>query len=520
MIDLIEKYLVINHFASQKESFRDLFQSHPNYPSVFAITDTLDMLSIKNIAVKIPKEQLLELPNSFLAIFKEGLVLVTKLITEVVIYPEKGGKQYLSFVEFTEDWDGIIIVIEPHENITNWSLKNDSKWFIFSLQVIVLIILSTIYNNYGLNEIVLLTMSTIGFFLGVLIVQEKLGFKNQIVSKFCDMTPHSSCDSVIKSVKGKINNWLGFSDLPVLFFGINLISIILQPTKSSAIVGLLSLLSIPLIVYSIWIQKMELKRWCSLCLAISFLILLQSTLWIIMNESFFDLSVTSLFPYLFSMILITSFWLALRPNLENKIKAEKLLIDLQKFKRNYVFFNLLSKKIPFIIGLGKLEGLQFGNRNADVALTIILSPTCEHCHTSFQEAFELVTKYPEKVFLNVLFNINPENKDNPYKVVVERLLAIYYSDSVLAKEAIFDWHIKKIGLALWIKKWEVDTISMKVNHQIHQQYEWCLVNEFNYTPVKIVNSKLFPNEYSISELKFFLCDFSDEKELLEKSSLV
>jgi hypothetical protein len=30
----------------------------------------------------------------------------------------------------------------------------------------------------------------------------------------------------------------------------------------------------------------------------------------------------------------------------------------------------------------------------------------------------------DKIFLNVLFNVNPENVDNPYKVVVERLLSI------------------------------------------------------------------------------------------------
>jgi hypothetical protein len=53
---------------------------------------------------------------------------------------------------------------------------------------------------------------------------------------------------------------------------------------------------------------------------------------------------------------------------------------------------------------------------------------------------------------------------------------------------------------------------MKVNHQIHQQYNWCSENEFNYTPVKIINDKLFPKEYDINELKYFLNDFSEEKE--------
>ena len=38
-------------------------------------------------------------------------------------------------------------------------------------------------------------------------------------------------------------------------------------------------------------------------------------------------------------------------------------------------------------------------------------------------------------------------------------------------------------------------------------------NNFNYTPVKIVNDKLFPTEYELNELKYFLNDFIEEKEV-------
>ncbi|CAM2826480.1 hypothetical protein [Flavobacterium frigoris] len=65
MISLVEKYLEISHYSSQKSEFEDLFQSHPNYPSLFTITDSLDLLSIMNMAVKVPKEQL----SNYLIIF-------------------------------------------------------------------------------------------------------------------------------------------------------------------------------------------------------------------------------------------------------------------------------------------------------------------------------------------------------------------------------------------------------------------------------------------------------------------
>jgi hypothetical protein len=515
MISLVQKYLEINHFSSQKKVFEDLFQSHPNYPSVFAITDTLDLLAIENVAINVLKEQLIELPDSFLAIFNQRLVLVSKTPSLINIETEKGEQLNLSFNEFIEDWSGIIIAVEPNTIIIREGGNRNFRGLLFCLPAIALIALSVFYYRYGLADFIFLFTSLSGLIFSVFIVQEKLDFKNEIVSKFCNITFNTSCDSVIKSEKGEFNKWLSFSDLPVLFFSVNTLSLLLQPAGSSNVIGILSFFSLPVIVYSIWLQKIQLKKWCALCLAVSFLLVLQSIIWVFVKQSFLGLSLTGLFAYSFSLISITSLWLAIKPILESKNKTDQSLKDLKKFKRNFDVFNFLSKEIPVMEGCSQLEGLQFGSSNADVKLILILSPSCGHCHKACQEAFELVAKYPKKIFLNILFNINPENYDNPYKVVVESLLAINNSDVNKLQDAIADWHIKQIGLEAWKDKWKVDAASIRVNHQIEQQYKWCLGNEFNYTPVKIVNGKLFPNEYSVNELKYFLNSFSEEKEDIE-----
>ena len=344
------------------------------------------------------------------------------------------------------------------------------------------------------------------------IVQEKLGIKNEIASKFCNINPNASCDSVIKSSKSEINKWVGFSDLPLLLFSSSVLAIIIQPESASIIIGFLSLLALPVIVYSVWLQKFQIKKWCVLCLAVSAVIVLQSLVFGFTTTSFSNITAINGFCFLFSAILLTTIWLFVKPIFEAKIKAEKGETELKKFKRNYEVFDFLSKDIPILNEFHKLEGLTFGNKTANTKLTIIISPSCGHCHKAFEDGFNLVTKFPEKVILNVLFNINPENNDNPYKVVVETLLTINNINPENTESAISDWHIKKIDLEPWLKKWKMNTADMKANHQIHQQYNWCLENEFNYTPVKTVNNKLFPNEYDISELKYFLNDFSQEKE--------
>lgn len=520
MISLVKKYLELTQFSEHKESFEDLFLSHPNYPSVYAVTDSLDGLSVENIAIKVPKEQLQELPNSFLALFNDDFVLVYRTEASIKIETDKGEKKNLTFNEFLSGWNGVILAIEPNTNKILKNEKSNTKWFSYTSPVILLIILSVAFNHYSFTNMVLLATSLIGLVISIFIVQEKLGYKNEIASRFCSINPKASCDSVIKSSKSDINKWVGFSDLPLIFFGVNTLSILLQPENSAVIVGFLSLVSVPVIIYSIWLQQFELKKWCVLCLAVSFVLLLQGFVFGVTQNTFPDLAAANLVAYAFSLLLLTPGWLLVKPVLENKMKAEKAVTQAKKFKRNFGLFNFLSKEIPASDGFDQLEGLRFGGKNAEINLTIIISPSCGHCHKAFEDAFELHSKFPERVSLNVLFNINPENNDNQYKIVVESLLTISNVSPELAVEAICDWHIRKIGLDKWKDKWVVTVVDMKTNHQIYLQYNWCMENGFNYTPVKITNGKLFPDAYEISELKYFLNDFSQEKEETGSNVLV
>jgi uncharacterized membrane protein len=520
MITIIKKFLNQNFFGHLTNDFEDIFLSHPNYPSVYAITDTLDVLSIENVALKIPKEQFSELPEQFLTFYKEDLVLLSKLNSSVVI-EGKDKKQSIGINDFLTDWNGVVIAVEANES-EHVHKKNgfDFKWMMYSLPLLMLIVISVFRNSYSLESLVFLLTSIVGFVVSIFIVQENLGVKNEAVSKLCNINPNTSCDSVIKSDKSKINKWIGFSDLPLIFFGVSVLSMSFQPDEIAKIVGMVSLVSFPLIVYSVWIQKAQLKKWCVLCLAVSFVVVMQGLFYFANNFTDLKFEIDAFFAYFFFAVLFASLWLFVKPVFENKIKAEEEVNKLKKFKRNYTLFKFLSKDIPVSEGFEKLEGLQFGIKEAVVKLTIILSPSCGHCHKAFQDAFELYSKFPEKIHLNVLFNINPKNDDNPYKIIIESLLTINNNHPEEAKKAIMDWHIKKMELEEWKEKWEVERVDMKANNQIHQQYSWCLENQFNYTPVKIINGRLFPNEYDINELKYFFNNFLEEVQKEESEILI
>ena len=519
MIKLVKKYLDLNNYLNAKKEFEELFLSHPNYPSLFAVTDSLNTLSIENVVIKVPKEQLNELPNSFLAVFNGDLVLVDKMEFSIIVETEKSKRTTLTIEDFSEGWNGVVLAIEPNDAQEEKTLSENPKGLKYSILFLALIVLSSFYNDYRLFDYIFLITSLVGLLISVFIVQEKFGIDNQVVSKLCNINPSTSCESVIKSNNVESNKWFGFSDLPLIFFVTAVLAILIGPANSN-LVGFLSLIAVPVIVYSIWVQKFQIKKWCVLCLIISSLVVIQGALWSFESEFRVNFTLTSLFQYLFSLIVVSSLWSVVKPIVEDKLKAEKSVKDLTKFRRNFALFEFLSKDITSFDGFDKLEGLHFGNSTAAAKLSIIISPSCGHCHKAFEDAFELIWKYPEKISLNVLFNINPENNQNPYKVVVERLLMINNVNPENIVEAISDWHIKKMELELWQKKWTVNSISMKVNQQIQQQYDWCSKNGFNYTPVKIINTRLYPSEYELSELKYFINDILENNEALERDSLV
>jgi len=498
-----------------KNEFKDLFLSHPNYPSLFAITDSLDLLSVENAAVRVSKEQIENLPSNFLAYFKDELTLVERTKEFVRIDTNKKTGQKISYDNFLLDWNGVIVAIEPNNVVARENFKSEYKDVKYFMPLLILFGFSFFYNTYSAFSLVFLITSLLGLIVSVFIVQEKLGFKTNIISRFCNLTTNTSCSSVI-NFDSNTNKWINFSDLPLIFFSASFLAILLKPLDSTIFIGFLSLLAIPIIVTSIWIQKFEIQKWCVMCLIVSFLIFSQSILWFSSDLFTLSFSLTNIFPFLFALVLLTSAWLLIKPVVRNILNSDNNVKELKKFKRNYSLLNFLSKKIPNANGLEDLRGLHFGNRNAGVKLSIVLSPSCGHCHKTFQEAFDLVLKFPDRIFLNILFNVNPENTENPYKIVVERLLTINRATPGKIVEAISDWHIKKMDLKKWLKKWHTEPVSMMINQEIQKHYEWCSKNNFNYTPVIIVNEKIYPEEYELSELKYFLNDFVEEVEVLEK----
>lgn len=240
MQTLISQYLSQNKYESSYfNEFKENYLSHPDYPSLYAVTDSLELMGIESITATIPKEQLQNLPDIFIASLvienKTEFVLVNKDQTKITYENQKGKTTKISFDEFKNIWDGLILAIGENEIIekpTSSVSENKKIWFAVPLVLLCFEgLLNQINSEIFLwNYTVFLFLSIIGLLLGIFIVQESLGEVNPVVSKVCNGSNKTvSCDSVVKSNEGKLLFGISFSDLPIVFFLTNLFLIAIKP---------------------------------------------------------------------------------------------------------------------------------------------------------------------------------------------------------------------------------------------------------------------------------------------------
>lgn len=510
MNSVLQQFLSKHELSNLQMEFDDNYESHPNYPSLFALTDTFTLLNIENVAANVPKDQLDELPMCFLAYVSNGvngndIALIENLADKVGVTFEGKKKKYFSIDEFKGLWNGVVIAIEPNNDNNKFETKSSFSKIIYVTLALAGVFLVKQWSVFSLEGTISFSLYLIGFVISLLIILEKLNQGEESISKLCSFNESTSCDSVIKSTQTKINKWLDFSDLPILFFSIA-ISAMLIDTSSFLFLNAISLLSVPIVIYSVWLQKVKLQKWCVLCLAVSVLLVLQAGL--LFKSGFeFQNNISSL---IIATVLSTTLWFFIKDYLERNIFLERNNKELKRFKRNYKVFEMLQKPLLVPIITNKFSMVEIGNKINPVVLSIALSPSCGHCHTTFEEAINLYNASPDKIKVAIFYNLNPENNDNAYLDVAKAIMQVNLRNPNDVLEALSDWHIKRMTLSDWMFKWEQINVEAEVTENLQLQYNWCQQNDFNYTPVKIINGKELPEQYSIDEIKYFISEIEEE----------
>lgn len=494
--------------------------SHPSYPSLHAVTGVLDHFRIENLAVEVPKdkETLNQLPKAFFTLvetesIKNYVVVIKSDDTSVTIHYGAKKKVSKSIDDFLTEWTGIVVVAEKND-VAIESNSHNSKGLVNTIYVlgVTLFLATFFFTKPSWFEIVHYVLSLAGVAISILIVKHELGYQSKSVEKLCSASKATSCNAVFNSNGAVLFKGVKLSDMSLVYFSALVVAWLITINTGSGFKGIvfMTILSLPMTLYSIYYQAVIVKKWCPLCLAIVAVLWLQGFSVFLFGVKIEIAPIIEIIIILLAFLICTGLWLFIKPLIKKEQELEKLQIEHYRFKRNFNLFNAVYQMQDAIdIRISDINEIVLGERNAPVNITLVTSPLCYYCKATHNVVERLLEQYSETVSVTMRFNINIQDKQSKAYKVVNAFHELYNFDTDKFMEAVHEAYVEKADLEKWLLKWNRSS-NVDYTNVLIKQKEWCHNNGINFTPAMYINGKAFPKEYDKSDLLFFIDDLEHE----------
>jgi len=494
-----------------KTYIKEQLLSHPDYPSLLSITDTLNELRIENVAVQIQKDQLYEVNTPFLAHLNGngGEFVIIK----------NGDNIQQQFPGFYDRWRGVIIAAEKplnwiHKENAN-RVKEDvitARVLFFTLSLLASFIFFSNIVSFNWVKVGLMLIATAGIFVSWMIVSKDLGIENKMADQVCGKD--TDCNSVIHSSKAKLLFEIGWSDAGIIYFSFLLVTLLVASFNNSLtsiypLLVLFAVVSIPVTIVSIYYQWKVIKKWCRLCLiAVALLwsqciVLLPETI-NFLKYGFGKMTGTDTAQVSFIVFITIAAWLWLKPMIKQNKKLEAENFASKRFKRNADIFNALLKKQKKINVNPEGLGITIGNLAAENTIIKVCNPYCGSC----DKAHTIIDKLLEennKLKVQIIFNASDDEKDIKAKPVKHLMALNEKNGRQLVQKALDDWYLAdKKDYDAFAGKYVLNGELEKQGVKLKSMKAWCDEVKIEFTPTFFVNGYQLPNQYNLEDLNYFL----------------
>ncbi|SED63710.1 Peptidase C39 family protein [Tenacibaculum sp. MAR_2010_89] len=521
LINIVQQLLKRNRIPFDKEELAFQIQSHPSYPSLHAITGVLDHFNIENVAADVPvnSETLEQLPSCYIVQVNDStgqnLTVVEKKKSDYILYTTEGKKEKISEEEFLKKFTGIIVAVEKTDTIqTSKKTSKIPQYVGFGIisMLAVFLVLKTTGSVFSISHLLL---SIVGIVVSVAIVKQELGLQTSIGDAFCSgADDKKDCDAVLTSKGAEIIKGYKLSDFSILYFSTLTLLTFLE-IATPAVSYTISLVAIPITLYSIYYQYAVVKKWCLLCLSIVGLLWVQALIPVLTNTY-----ISSFVPsdYVVLAIIGTSTWLGwsyVKPLISEVTELRKEKIEGVKFKRNYTLFEgMLNKSPQRNTTFDKNQEIVFGNPTSNLEIVVVTNPFCGHCKPVHKQVDEILHKYNDSVKIRIRFNINTEDKSGNAVKITSRLLELYNNNKQKECLEAMSEIYEDGNVDLWLKKWGATNNSDYFLSELEREKEWCKNNAINFTPEILINGRSFPKEYNRSDLIFFIEELEENSQTI------
>lgn len=491
----------------------DKLYSHPDYPSILSITETLNSMHISNSAILVEKDRLHDIPVPFLAHMnnkKKKLSLVTNTTSHLKEHPS-----------FNTLWDGVVLVAEsPASDLKfdneTWKQKEKKKQFRFAAFATLFLVLIglTIYIQPGMLMTCLLFVMGLGVLVSTEIVRKDMGNSSAVGDKLCSADNENNCDDVIRTGKQKLPAWLPVTDLVFIWFLSLLLSItfgILSGLylQMITIIVVLSLAACVPAIASVIYQWKVIKKWCTLCLITGGIIGVQAiiAMGLNYNRGFVNPGFTAITLTILLFAITAISWLGgIKPLLVERGELESEKYRLRQFRNSPKIIRTLLDAQPMGISMEAWShDIQLANPQAKTQLIVACNPYCRPC----AQAHSFLHNYIESadVGLSIRFLVtNPKEEDRKMEAIRYILNVTAGKDPSFNSNVITHWY-NSMNLEEFKKLYPLNNIE-SMQFRIDELANWTINNKVSYTPALFVDGRELPRQYNIYDLDVVLATSS------------
>lgn len=509
IINLIHAYFRRLGIRINALRIEEAYASHPLPHSIRSLSDTLDELQVENSVYALTFEQLFEIEGPFIvAVGREEypFYLVEKL-------DKRGGILFLrtvanrslrlTFEQFRAVWKGVTLMAEKGKNTQEdsrivywlkqglWRVDRTAGFGIAALAAFFLITGILQVPAEGDWRYLIKSAGVLVSLLAVL----KSSFDPRLAQRFCRHGQKADCNEVFHSAGAKLFGWISLGELSLAYFTASLLWGVFIAKDPSPVFIVLDVLAFLPVIYSLAWQIYH-GKWCTLCLAIDFILIVdllgEILLWGIAPRKWhFQMLTGGMgFGCMFALCL-----LAVKRIVEEAEKAERTL-PLLKYRNERllsipdVFWKLLREQPPQPVGSKAVSAVS-NFLEAEHSITLVMNPLCPKC-VAVHRMVGLLEGYRIRL---VFWGDEADRKSCD---VAKMLIAVGLE---------FGWDAVNRAIAAWYERQEFPEGMPQccdTEEILEAQLEYCRKIRVEGTPTVLVDDRRIPEIYDAADLKILL----------------
>lgn len=487
-------------------------KDYPYYDTLDALSYALEKFGIENrgvsLSIKTLEEEAVFPVIAYLNYDNASFVIVKK-VDSTGVWIASGKKDIcIDRIFFERIFTGYCIVLDVDSKL-NISRKKFLKWFLVyyskwvGIGAFVLLISLRLYFYNSLWEVVFALLYGIGFFICLLMFKEGIGIKSQLSNVLCgNKVEQISCKSILHSEASSFLGIVPWSDIGITYFSTLLLSVMLWDFNlvySSLII--ISFITFPYTFYSVYYQWKIANVWCTLCLIVQALFILQFILSIVLLSIFnIDINIIICIKIILLGITILSTWLTVKPVIINSMNYHDVQKKFNLTKQKVLLRDLSSTNII----MRDLESVNqiYYSYECKNTITFVFSPLCIPCVSMIHSLLNIISNY--NLNLRIIF-IAKEYRLKDETPIIAFFIEKFLEDPNALLIALKQYANNFSILNLKYKKHKPNIIYNKqIESIIDVHRKWYKACGFIGTPVILFNNMQIPPLYTIDDLEYFI----------------